>query len=75
MIQFDWMHFWNKSMYFDTETSKVYAVVDYELSRSLGEKPVYAYEQEIYLELKGLQAVIERKFSRWGTVKTETKGG
>lgn len=66
MMQFDWMNAWDKSMYYDVETSKVWAtiVTDY---RTIGEPPRCEYDGDVYLDLDKLKKIIENKFSRYGS--------
>jgi len=66
MMQFDWMNAWDKSMYYDVETSKSWAtiVANY---HTLGEAPRYEYDGDVYLDLDKLKQVIENKFSRYGS--------
>jgi len=66
MMQFDWMNAWDKSMYYDVETSKVWAtiVTDY---HTVGEAPRYEHDGDVYLDLDKLKKIIENKFSRYGS--------
>lgn len=65
MMKFDWMNAWNKYMYFDTESSKVWAEVF--CAYDAGRPPLYFYESDTYLDLDKLKKIIENKFSRYGS--------
>ena len=66
MMQFDWMNAWDKFMYYDVETSKVWATVrtDY---YTVGEPPRYEYDGDVYLDLDKLKQIIENKFLPYGS--------
>lgn len=71
-MQFDWMNAWDKSMYYDVETSKVWAtiVADY---YTVGGAPRYEYDGDVYLDLDKLKQIIENKFSRYGSCINSVK--
>ena len=64
-MQFDWMNAWDKCMYYEVETSKVWAEVlcDYDTGRP----PLYFYAGDTYLDLDKLKKIIENSFSRYGS--------
>ena len=66
-MQFDWMEAWNKRMYYEVTTSKVWAIIDIS-PRMIPSDPIhYWYDGEVYLDIDKLKQIIENKFSRYGS--------
>lgn len=65
MMQFDWMNAWDKSMYYDVETSKVWATIVSNY-HTMGEPPRYKYDGDVYLDLDKLKKIVENKFLPYG---------
>ena len=66
MMKFDWMNAWDKCMYYDVETSKVWATVDISC-QSDSQTVCCWYDGDVYLDLDKLKQIIENKFSPYGS--------
>lgn len=62
----------DKSMYYDIETSKVWATIELAY-HAIGESPQYEYDGDVYLDLDKLKQIIENKFSRYGSCINSVK--
>lgn len=69
MIKFDWMEAWDKSMYYDVETSKVWAVITrrYNSSTSTFTYEYYEYNDEFFVSLDKLKKSVENQFLLYGS--------
>lgn len=72
MMTFNWMDAWDKYMYYDVETSKVWATItpDY---HTIGEAPRYEFAGDTYLDLDKCKKIIENSFSRYGSCINSVK--
>lgn len=73
MMQFDWMEAWNKRMYYEVTTSKVWAVIDINTGITFTDPPTYWYDGDVYLDVDKLKQIIENKFSRYGSCINSVK--
>ena len=73
MMQFDWMEAWNKRMYYEVTTSKVWAIIDISHGMIPSDPVHYWYDGEVYLDLDKLKQIIENKFSRYGACINSVK--
>lgn len=67
MIEFDWMELFDRVVYFDTATSKIWATIDKEIMTMTTTIYRVGYDHQ-FLTLDGAKNFVQNWFSRYGNV-------